>query len=109
MIQTDLFSQTQAHQLFKNGGPETSREAAEELATTGKLAGMELRALNLVTRYPGATGAELEKMAGLERGQVSKRLSSLVNQGRIIRGDKRKCNITQRAAFTHYTKANKPR
>ncbi len=109
MIQTDLFDQTRAHQLFKNGGPETSREAAEELVTSGKLAGMELRALNLVTLHPGRTGAELEKLAGLERGQVSKRLSTLVTQGRIIRGEKRKCRITQRAAFTHYTKTNKPR
>lgn len=109
MLQTDLFNQTRPETLYKTGGPSTSRDAASELAETGKLGAMELKALNLVTVYPGSTAAELEKRAGLERGQISKRLSTLFNQGRVVRLEKRRCNITNRSAFTYTTRINKPR
>mgnify|MGYP003668684449 CR=1 FL=1 len=103
----DLF--TQPHVLARNSDPETSLIAARELAATGQLGKMELTALNLVLMSPGSTSAELEKRNGYERGQIGKRLSTLVNSGRIIRGDKRKCNITGKLAFTHYTKPHHPR
>ena len=109
MIQTDLFTPTPAKSLYKNGGPETSREAAEDLTRTGKLGQMELKALNLVMLYPGKTAAELERLAGLERGQCSKRLSTLYNQGRVLRNEKRRCSVTNRTAFTYTTRINKPR
>ena len=94
----DLF--TQPHVLARNSDPETSLIAARD---------MELTALNLVLNNPGWTSAELEKRHGFERGQIGKRLSTLVNNGRVIRGDKRRCEITGKLAFTHYTKPHKPR
>tara|TARA_B100000519_G_scaffold96672_1_gene84147 strand:+ start:5346 stop:5660 length:315 start_codon:yes stop_codon:yes gene_type:complete len=103
----DLF--TQPHVLARNSDPETSLIAAREMAATGQLGNMELTALNLVLNNPGWTSAELEKRHGFERGQIGKRLSTLVNNGRVIRGDKRRCEITGKLAFTHYTKPHKPR
>ena len=107
MQQIELF--TPAAHLARHGGPETSREAAVELEASGSLGRMEQLALNLISMYPGRTAYELEKNHGYERGQISKRVSTLVQRGLVFHGIKRKCTKSNRSAFPLFNRVNKPR
>ena len=107
MQQIDLF--TPATHLARAGGPETSREAAEELEASGALGRMEQLALNLISMNPGLTAYELEKNHGYERGQLSKRVSTLVRRGLVFHGKKRKCTKSNRSAYPLFNRVNKPR
>jgi len=100
-MQQSLF--TSPRTLAHRNDPETSLEAAKDLYNTGDLGRMELCALNLVMQWPGKTAAELERQHNFEKGQLAKRISTLLTTGKLVRGDKRKCDISGRSAFTIHT------
>ena len=100
-MQQTLF--TSPRTLAHRNDPETSLEAAKDLYNTGTLGRMDLCALNLVMQWPGKTAAELERQHGYEKGQLATRISTLLTTGKLVRGDKRKCDISGRSAFTIHT------
>jgi predicted HTH transcriptional regulator len=89
-----------AHQLHRNGDPETSRLAAFDLVASGTFGRMERLALNVIEKNPGRTAKELETIAGVEAGQIRKRLANLKRQGKIKSCEARRCNISGRKAQT---------
>lgn len=100
-MQQTLF--TSPETLAHRNDPETSLEAAKDLCATGTLGRMEQLALTLVLQWPGKTAAELERQHNYEKGQLAKRISTLITTGKLVRGDKRKCDISGRSAFPIYT------
>lgn len=65
-------------------------------------------ALHQVQTYEGLTCRELEAKPSAEgyyiaKGTIQKRLSYLVDAGVIRKGDKRKCEVTGRLAFTWWS------
>ena len=65
-------------------------------------------ALTQIQTYEGLTCRELEAKPSTEgytisKGTIQKRLSYLVAAGVIKKGDKRKCEVTGRRAFTWWS------
>jgi len=87
-------------QLYRNSDPETSRKAAYDLVASGTFGRMERLALRYVESNPGRTARELETIAGVEAGQIRKRLAKLKRQGKLKNGDARTCVISGRKAQT---------
>jgi hypothetical protein len=89
-----------ADQLARSGAPETSRSAAKKIACS--VTQLAAAAAEMVRKYPGRTGAELDRLAGCEvKRTVSKRLADAADKfGLITRGPKRQCSIGGNEALT---------
>lgn len=88
------------HGLARRDDPDTSKEAADDLVESGRLARMERIALDLVAEYPGRTGSELDALSGLREGAVRKRLAKLREDGRLRNGEERVCSVTGKKVGT---------
>ena len=89
--------------LARRSDPETSRNAAMRLASSGRLNKQEEKALELVRENPGRTGAELDKISGVSKRQISKRLAGLAEKNKIRRGDDdevRICSVNKSKCVT---------
>lgn len=89
-----------ADRLARSGDPETSRSAARKIACS--VTQLAAAAAEMVRKYPGRTGAELDRLAGCEvKRTVSKRLADAADKfGLIARGPKRQCSIGGNEALT---------
>ena len=92
--------QAEYRRLARTSHPDTSHEAAKEVA--GKLGGTSRFAFLWLRRYPGNTASELEYKATISDGRIRKRLNDLRLKGRAYKGEKRKCRVTGRMAYTWY-------
>jgi DNA-directed RNA polymerase specialized sigma24 family protein len=99
--QRDLFQAPRPAALHRTGDPDTSREAAQEVIGPAFNRRM-LEALQAVQNLPGRTSNELEDILGVHAGTIRKRLNDLRLRGALVKGDKRKCAVTGRNAFTWY-------
>ena len=79
--------------------PDTSHEAAKNI----KL-GKDMRfALDAISAHPGRTAGELDYLFRCTTGgKIRKRLNDLRLVGKARKGEKRKCSITGRTAYTWY-------
>jgi len=98
-MQQSLF--TEPHTLSRASDPDTSKEAASEISSVGTVANLELLALNLIMLHPGKTARQLEDIADLERCTLQRRISSLLQKGLVVRGEKA-TNDNGRTAYTLY-------
>ena len=89
-----------ADRLARTSDPETSRSAAKKIACS--VTQLAAAAAEMVRKYPGRTGAELDRLAGCEvKRTVSKRLADAADKfGLITRGPKRLCSIGGNEALT---------
>lgn len=89
-----------ADSLARRNDPETSRKAAQKIASCS--AQLAAAAAEMVRKYPGRTGAELDRLAGCEvKRTVSKRLADAADKfGLISRGPRRQCSIGGNEALT---------
>jgi hypothetical protein len=89
-----------ADRLARSGDQETSRSAAKKIACS--VTELAAAAAEMVRKYPGRTGAELDRLAGCEvKRTVSKRLADAADKfGLISRGPKRQCSIGGNEALT---------
>jgi predicted ArsR family transcriptional regulator len=100
-MQLDLFSQVATEpRLARLGDPQSSKEAAQHVETSGIGGRMCQLAIHLIKRHQGRTAKELEKLRDLDDGQVRKRLTTLERKGFIRRGDPRRCSVSGRQAAT---------
>jgi hypothetical protein len=80
------------HTLHRRSDPDTSREAAEQVAS--HITADRAYALACVTEMSGCTARELEAHYGVHpEGKVRKRLVDLERVGLVYRGVKRRCRI----------------
>ena len=79
--------------LSHSDDPETSREAIENLESSGIRATHAEMVLQAVREHPGRTGSEIAKALGLELYQVRRRLSDLKAAGRVQHGEIRACEV----------------
>ena len=87
---------------------DTSLECFDEILNDGELEAMQMKALGLVQSNQGMTARELLRI-GVEEGiypredrnAIAPRLTSLAEEGIIIRPSKRKCTITNKTTYTH--------
>lgn len=85
--------------LARREHPETSRQAAKEIAPT--LSILRTEALRLVKAHPGSTASELAEYDGhRDTRRIPRRLPGLERQGLIKRGPARACRVTGRQATT---------
>lgn len=85
--------------------PASSREAEQRVTENGKRAKHALIVLGLVRRFPGYTAVELTREqgpGGLERHEVSRRLSDLRNAGMVREGATRPCRVAGTNQTTWY-------
>ena len=100
-IRYDEIRENASKSLVRKGHPETSREAAEAFAPKQRQS--QLRALGYVSESPGSTANELAKLAGdRDTRKIGRRLPELESFGLVIRGDARRCSVTNRKAHTWY-------
>lgn len=89
-----------------NTDPATSHQAAQHMVESGKLNAQCEIVLGLVLRWPGRTSAELaanaqaERIAGVDRTIIARRLPEVERAGRIFRGAAVKCRMNQTVAVT---------
>ena len=86
-----------ANRLARTEHPDTSHDAAEEVA--GTLGSRCMQALQVLTRHPGSTARELDYFVGSNDGAVRKRLNDLRIRRLAKTIGKRKCRVTGRAAL----------
>ena len=85
--------------LARTTDPQTSKQAAAGIVE--KLGDLEQWAANCVAAAPGKTQRELGAIyCPSDLRRIGRRLSGLVDRGRLRRGDARKCSITGRNANT---------
>lgn len=76
--------------------PASSHEAADRHNQSGRASGNCAVVLNLVRLYPGLTSCELHQTqieTGLERHEVSRRLSDLERKGLVRKGPEKVCEV----------------
>lgn len=100
MIQKNI--EFESLHLHRTRDPDTSRAAAFDVVATGTAARMERLALRYITENLGRTARELEVIAGVENGQIRKRLATLRRKGKIVNGKSRRCQISGRNAQTWF-------
>jgi len=93
---------TDERYLSRRGDPVTSKIAAVEVAEEPSYEDKKVLALRILENNDGSTTKELEEFSGLGDGQIRKRISDLVKEGRVHNGEKRKCTITRRLAMTRW-------
>lgn len=86
--------------LARREGPQSSREAAKAIVRSGGLKTQCDVIHKALLRFPDVTGAELAQLAGLDLQRLRRRLSTLVDEKRAIRGPERKCTVTNRLSLT---------
>lgn len=92
---------TDAHSLARRSDPETSKAAAREIVPA--LSGLQARTLDLVRAHGGSTGTELSVHAGDSDPRViNRRLTELVQDGRVAIGVTRPCRITGKRCRTYW-------
>lgn len=84
--------------LARPSDPETSQQAAEEIARVLPIRWMDT--FRAVAREPGLTASEMERRDGVQRSDYGRRLGELARIGKICRGEPRKCRITGKQAAT---------
>lgn len=80
--------------------PTTSHEAAAEHTASGARGRNAALILAAIRRYPGLTCSELIGPTGLDRSEVSKRLSDLHSAFRIEAVGVRRCSVSGKSART---------
>lgn len=80
--------------------PATSQLSLKAHAESGKLATNRQIVLNAIREWPGRTSAELASIIDMERHEVARRASELIEPGLVRQGERRKCKTNGRAAFT---------
>ena len=80
--------------------PITSRQAASEAESSGRAASQRAICLARVNSHPSQTAAEIAIACGLERHVPSRRLPELRDQGMIVNGKSRICEVTGRLSMT---------
>jgi hypothetical protein len=84
------------HPLAANADPTTSHDAADRHTASGRRGAHCDRVLALVRAHPGSTSVELyeaQEGEGLDRHEVSRRLSDLMHAGKVRQGHKRPCRV----------------
>ncbi len=89
-------------ELSRRNDPESSKEAARDMVTSGNLAKAEQLAYSLIMNHPGLTAREIEELKDLERCTIQRRVSKLVERGLVVKGDMKKQSNGRKAA-TLYT------
>ena len=82
--------------LSRREDPDTSHEGARRFDRAADMA----YALGCVERAPGSTAKELENWFNRTDGEIRKRLNDLRLAGEIHKGEKRRCGVTDRTAYT---------
>lgn len=90
--------------LSRRNDPQTSKDAAKDMVSTGKLARAEQFAYFLILNHPGSTAREIEELKELERCTVQRRVAGLVEKGLVIKGDPKK-QSNGRSAATLYSRS----
>lgn len=84
--------------IARNTDPETSHLAAAYMNHTGKRDRQADKVLYVVKRYPNRTTQELAKLCNLGRDALSRRLPELATARKVIKGEARRCRVTERPA-----------
>jgi hypothetical protein len=100
MSRMPLFDPPAPRTLARACDPDTSHQAATEMALSGALGRMARIAWDLLVEYPGATASELEEVSSLGDGKIRKRLNDLRKEGWAYNQDARRCLITGKMAQT---------
>jgi hypothetical protein len=79
--------------LAHRGDPQTSRDAAEHLQRSGRLATQQQAVLEALRQCDGATHAELGAFMGLHWLTPARRLPELERAGFVRKGEPRICTI----------------
>lgn len=95
------------NQLARSSHPDTSHKAAAEIVDSGKLQHAMKTAEQWLRQMPHSTASELEEASGLTDGKIRKRLNDLKKVGLAEKGEKRRCRVTGRMAYT-WIPSNKP-
>lgn len=69
--------------IARNTDPQSSHAAAQEMQQSGKLCDQIAQVYELVRTHPNHTALELTRYTTLDRYQISRRLSDLVERGKI--------------------------
>jgi hypothetical protein len=85
---------------YRPDDPATSREAATDLVTSGRLGEMMAATLEAVRKHPGLTSAELEAAMGVSDGRFRKRLCDLERRGKVRRGEVRASRVSGKRCET---------
>jgi len=110
--QSTLFEPDSPTPLSRRTDPQTSKEAARKLSTSGALTDQETLALNLVIQHQDKTAAELEVIAkeNSERfgtpyreGIIRKRLAGLRDKRKVVNGPARTCSVNGSNCMTWRT------
>lgn len=86
--------------LSHRNDPDTSRQAAALVDSTGTRDNHITAIVSAVRRHPGRTSAELAQITGLERHEAARRTADAEHRGLIRKGPARKCSLSHRAAVT---------
>jgi hypothetical protein len=79
--------------LSHRGDPQTSREAAEWLRESGKLAAQQQAVLEGLRQCDGSTHGELGRFMGVDWFIPARRLSELERERLVLKGQARICRI----------------
>ena len=79
--------------LTHRGDPETSREAAEHLKRSGRLAAQQQAVLEALHQCDGATHGELGAFMGMHWLTPARRLPELERAGLVRKGEARICHV----------------
>lgn len=71
-----------------------SHDAAAHLVGSGVHAAQKDRTASAVHRHPGMTSMQLARETGMDRYVVARRLPDLAKEGRVFRGAKALCPIS---------------
>lgn len=80
--------------------PITSHIAADLHTASGKRGTNVAHVIDLVTRMPGLTSAELALHSPLTRHEVARRLPEAESAGAVRKGEKRRCSVNGSLAMT---------
>ena len=86
--------------------PHTSSEHAARQNADGSLRRHCERALQWLERSPGATSAELARLANVERHQMAKWVAALKSHDLAHQGDARRCKVSKQNAVTWFAGPN---
>lgn len=71
-----------------------SHEAADRIVRSGVQAQQKLQSEAAVKRHPGMTSMQLARATGMDRHMLARRLPELAREGRVHRGAKALCPIS---------------
>lgn len=86
--------------LARRTDPDTSHDAAKRHGASGRRQSNKLRLLAAVKTWPKRTSAEYAALTYLERHEAARRLSDLKNDGLVIQGERRTCDVQGTSAVT---------